>query len=323
MRGDKLINPLPLFDPHMGETLVEPLGRGPGWWAGAPSVLYDHRENVFYLYYRLRKPRGMGRGFRCIIAKSRDGRRFEPVWEASREDFDSPSIERGTLLITPERKHRLYLSYVDGESGKWRIDLLEANSFEKLNPHDRKKVLVPQDIGAEGVKDPVVIMIGRAYFMAVAYAVADVPEDCRDRLHATFDVHATGLAKTHTGIAVSHDGVRFQWLGEALAPGEGRWDAYTVRLTALLPAPPAFLVFYDGCQTVKENYEERTGMAITFDLLHYNKLTPDGPILVSPHASGSLRYVDVVPHDNALYFYYEYAREDGAHELRVSVVPRS
>lgn len=64
-------------------------------------------------------------------------------------------------------------------------------------------------------------------------------------------------------------------------------------------------------------------MAITFDLLHYNKLTPDGPILVSPHASGSLRYVDVVPHDNALYFYYEYAREDGAHELRVSVVPRS
>jgi hypothetical protein len=43
-------------------------------------------------------------------------------------------------------------------------------------------------------------------------------------------------------------------------------------------------------------------------------------VLASPHASGALRYMDVVPVGDELYFYYEAARPDGAHELRASVV---
>ncbi len=66
----------PLFDPEAGTTVVEPLDRGPGWWAGACSALYDERAGRFYLYYRLRKPRELGRGVECRIAESADGIRF-------------------------------------------------------------------------------------------------------------------------------------------------------------------------------------------------------------------------------------------------------
>ena len=82
-----------LFDPSEGETIIEPLGTGDGYWAGAPSVIYDQETERFYLYYRLRKPRPV-RGGLCRIDQSSDGVHFETIWEATKEDFDSPSIER-------------------------------------------------------------------------------------------------------------------------------------------------------------------------------------------------------------------------------------
>jgi hypothetical protein len=88
----------------------------------------------------------------------------------------------------------------------------------------------------------------------------------------------------------------------------------------VLYIPPVFNVFYDGSASVGENYEERTGLAITFDLMNYQHVTDSAPLLVSPHASGSLRYMDVVRLGEDIYYYYEYARPDGSHELRVNKV---
>ena len=39
---------------------------------------------------------------------------------------------------------------------------------------------------------------------------------------------------------------------------------------------------------------------------------------MSPY--GCIRYVEVLPVEDALYYYYEYTREDGSHELRASRV---
>jgi len=36
----------------------------------------------------------------------------------------------------------------------------------------------------------------------------------------------------------------------------------------------------------------------------------------SPH--GCIRYIEAVPVDGAIYYYYEWTREDGSHELRVT-----
>lgn len=41
---------------------------------------------------------------------------------------------------------------------------------------------------------------------------------------------------------------------------------------------------------------------------------------MAPHGSGSLRYLDAVVRDDAIYYYYEYARPDGSHELRMNRV---
>jgi len=103
-----------------------------------------------------------------------------------------------------------------------------------------------------------------------------------------------------------------------MSPPESGWNAYATRVSCVLYNPPIFNVFYDGGATVGENYEEKTGIAITFDLMNYHDVSAQAPILVSPHSSGSLRYMDVIRLNEYVYCYYEYARPDGSHELRVN-----
>jgi hypothetical protein len=166
-------------------------------------------------------------------------------------------------------------------------------------------------------------MIGGTTYMYISYGTKPgaLPNQARAGLHAQGDVFVTGMVKSHTGLAVSQDGVHFRWLGEVLSSTQGAWDNYCARLTSILPTPPFFTVFYDGSASVEQNYEEIAGMAITFDLQHFQKLTTDGPILRSPEGSGSLRYVEAVVHDGKIFYYYEMALADGSHELRVNVVP--
>jgi len=83
------------------------------------------------------------------------------------------------------------------------------------------------------------------------------------------------------------------------------------------------MAFYDGSSSVAENYEEKTGIAVTFDLKTYYSLSAGGASLISPNGTGSLRYVDVLAVGHELFYYYEIARPDGSHDLRVSVVERS
>jgi len=91
-------------------------------------------------------------------------------------------------------------------------------------------------------------------------------------------------------------------------------------LSTVVYIPPVFNVFYDGSEGVNENCEEKTGLAISFDLKHYERVTEAAPILTSPHASGSLRYMDAITIKDKIYYYYEYARPDGSHELRLNIM---
>jgi len=71
---------------------------------------------------------------------------------------------------------------------------------------------------------------------------------------------------------------------------------------------------YSGRSSIEETYEDGTGVAVSFDLKTFRKLTPDRPALQSVHATGSLRYSNVVVLDDEYVFYYEYARADGARD---------
>ena len=315
----KWFGTVPLFDPAEGQVVREAPGAGPGYWAGACSAI--HADGKFYLYYRLRKPRELGRGFECRVAESVDGLAFTDIWAAKKEEFGTSSVERASLFKTLEGDYRLYISYVDPADNRWRIDVMEADSPSDFKPSDRRKVLTGPEVGVEGVKDPIVLLMGRMHYMIVSYA-APTPEgkSAGDKaMHGTGDAYNTGLVKSYTGLATSGDGLNFEWQGNILDVGEG-WDAYESRITSLVYSPPVFNAFYDGIARVEENYEERTGLAVSFDLRRFEKITLAGPALVSPHASGSLRYIDAVQFEDRIYYYYEMARSDGAHDLMVSMV---
>ncbi|NPV08818.1 MAG: hypothetical protein HPY83_12765 [Anaerolineae bacterium] len=314
---------LRLFEPAQGQTVLEPTGSGKGYWVGAPGALYDDEADRFYLYYRVREPRPV-RGKECHVASSADGVCFQPVWTATQQDLGTTSMERSSLFRTPEGRWRLYLSYV-GEDAQWRIDYIEADRPERFDVRARRPVFRAADVDAEGVKDPWVARIGPLYYMLVSYAPRPERLSTQEKgtLHATGDVYNTGLTKSSTGLAISEDGVRWQWLGEVFPPSETGWDSWCARLGSLVYVPPVYLGFYDGAAGVEENYEERCGLAVSTDLWHFRRVTVAGPALTSPHASGCVRYVDGLYARGAYWFYYEFARPDGSHELRVSrVVPK-
>lgn len=306
------------FDPEQGQTVIEPLGSGPGWWAGAPSAYWNGER--FYLSYRLRRPQPE-RGGETRIAVSDDGVRFATIWTGTKVQFDTPSIERSALLRTDDGHWRLYVSYVDGADGRWRIDLLEADAPDAFNPAERVPILTAADIGAEGVKDPWVCRLGGEWQMIASYAPTPTASVAHDQLHGTRDVYNTGLSKSLTGLATSADGRHWQWQGPILEPRETGWDAYAARLNTVVWRAPLFVGFYDGSASVAENYEERCGMAYSFDLRHWQRVSATGPVVgAAQPGPGGVRYVEAVQGPHWIRYYYEWTRPDGAHELRTSLV---
>ena len=323
--------PLPLFDPCSGEVVLTPEAEGPGFWVGAPTIVRDEAGGAFLLCYRRRRPRGheSDRGYVSLVAESTDGVNFETVWGVTKEELDSTSIEKSCIVQSPSGGYLYYTSYVDPVDQRWRTDVVETSSLDSLDIKRRQRVFTAESASRqsgdpiEGVKDPNVFLVGGVYHMLLSVAErADDKSTADDaRLHRSSDVFNTGLVIATSALATSTDGILFQWQGRCLTVGEpGSWDAYQARLGSILRVGSLWYGFYDGTSSHEGNYEERTGLAQSNDLRSWTKITPDAPLLSVPHASGSVRYVDVLPVDNKLHYYYEVVRPDGSHDLRRSVV---
>jgi hypothetical protein len=292
------------FDPAAGETILAPAAPGPGNWVGCPSVLHDPARGTVLLTYRRRRPRGgpsPDRGYECGIAESADGVHFEEISTLTKDAFAATSMERFCLHRDPSGRYLLYVSYEHPDDGRWRIDVIEADAPDAFDPSAARTVLTPAATGTDAVKDPYVVRVGPAYYMYVSTFLA-----------------AAGPAPT--SLAVSLDGVEFRWLGEALGVGEG-WDRHQARLSCVIRRGALFLGLYDGAGGPEEDTEERLGVAVSSDLVRWQRLSVDAPWRVSPHATGSLRYPDALELDGVLHLYYECARDDGSHELRLNRLP--
>lgn len=157
----------PVFDPEKGKTVIQPEGKGYGYWVGGHSVVYDPDGKKFYLYYRIRSPLGKGRGAKCRIAESTDGIKFTDIWEATKEELDAESIEVGSLIRDPASGNwRLYISY-EIRGGLWRVDLVESDSLRNLDAVHHRTVMQPQDYGLTSVKDPRIYIVGGLYMAFV------------------------------------------------------------------------------------------------------------------------------------------------------------
>ena len=322
----KSVGSLPLFDPLDGTVVVDPPGDGAGYWAGAPSAVYSHANSSFYLSCRLRTPLRdsgrSGRGEETVIAASSDGVSFERVWSAHKDDFEALSIEKSCLVMAPDGRYRLYVSYSSRHDFRWHIDMIEAPDPRDLDPATRSTVLGPENTGTEGVKDPVIYIVGGLWHLYANMAPRPETSDWSklDRMHRESNAFVSGEIACPTGLATSADGVRFCWEGEVIPCGTA-WDAYLARISTLVYTPPVFTAIYDGRPNSGANYSDTPGLAITSDLRTFHKVDMGRGLMRSPHGFGTLRYVEALVVGDAIHYFYEMERPDLAHELRTIAVP--
>jgi hypothetical protein len=300
------------FAPAAAVVVEGPPGPGAGHWAGAPGAFSDG-ESV-YLAYRLRWPRPR-RGGELRIARG-DGEQFQTIWRATREDFASPSIERCAIL-RDSRRWRLYLSYVDGVDGRWRIDVIEAGTPDTFDPSARRPALDADMARAVAVKDPWLRRVGDRWWMFVSYGERP-PAD--RKLHESGDALSTGAVKSETGLAKSVDGLRWKWEGRVFAAATKGWDRATARLTTAFRSGDGWLGLYDGASDIAENYEERCELARSADLRTWERLG-SGPAIGAAGGPGTVRYVESVIFRDRIRYFFERTRGDGAHELCTSSIP--
>lgn len=284
-----------LPDPAKGVVAIEAEGTGPGHWAGAPSAVAQDSE--IFLAYRLRRPLSEGRGGAVVVARSADGENFQTLMSVTKEEMEAESLERPTLVRTPEGRWRLYLSCATPGTKHWRVTVTEAAHPAEFDV-TRSETVLPGDEKV-GVKDPVITYRGGQWHLwASCHPLADPDE----------------ADQMTTEYATSPDGLAWTWHGTALSGTVGRWDSRGTRVTAVIFDGGAMTAFYDGRASAAENYEERTGIAVGTE----EELTAigAGPAASSPYDGGGLRYLDVVPLPVGGYrLYYEMTREDGSHAL--------
>lgn len=317
---------LPRFEPSAGNVVAEPPGEGYGYWAGAPSALYDPESRSFYCYARFRWPLGERRGGLCRVLASQDpdapAAEWETVWEATREQFGASSVERASLIRDPvSGEWRLYLSAeaaqpYDRNPATWRVELLQASAIQALEPRERRIVMDASMYGFSHVKDPVVLVVGGEYLALTSVAWKE----------QHLDPGADGLMRSRgRGMIALHrswDGIDFPTAQVLAEAGPHGWGGINVRPSALVYVPPVWTLLFDEGLSRADTYDEQCMLAVSTDLSTWRRLTPShAPWVRSPHASGSVRYVDVVLVGQTVHFFYEYTRPDRAHELRHVAVP--
>lgn len=300
-----------------GTVIREPVGKEQGYWVGCPGAYYDAAERAWYLTYRIRRPRGVApdRGGEVRIARSTDLVRWDDVLTIRKDQYNSASIERSCLHRGKDGLWRYFTSYVDPADGRWCTALMKAAKVEQLDPAKREVIFTAAPLKLEGVKDPWILEENGVYYLFLSIAIP-TPKTT-DGSHATLDIFNTGECKSGTGLATSRDLDHWEWQGVVMAPGDSGWDKYCRRINSVMPLSGKYLAFYDGSASHLENYEEKTGLAVSVDLRHWQVLTPAGPKFTSPHTSTSLRYIDAKFANGKWHLFHEFARPDGAHDMRM------
>jgi hypothetical protein len=306
-----------LRDPRV---VREPVSGGAGYWVGAPGVFYARDEPAFYLTYRIRRPRGVepDRGGEARIARSVDLIQFDDVWGVTKDVYGSASIERSAICKDANGTWRYFTSFVDPADGRWCVSVVTGPDVRRLDATRARRLFTAAPLGLEGVKDPWLFEDQGIHYMVLSVATP-TPRTAAGS-HATLDIFNTGDCVSATGLARSRDLESWEWLGVVFAPEASGWDTYCRRINSIVRHNGTYLGFYDGSASHLENYEEKTGLAVSTDLRSWTSLTSEGPALTSPSASGSLRYLDLVASTDRLWTFYEWARDDGAHDLRIAPI---
>ena len=313
----------PITEDLINGTIVrEPVGDEQGYWAGAPGWVWDQTDKAAYICYRIRRPRGVepDRGGESRIARTTDFESFEDIWSVHKDAYNSASIEKSTLKRGKDGQFRYFTSYVSPENGRWCTTINKAPNIKELDPNNTQRLFTATDLGLEGVKDPWILEEDGKYSLFLSVAIDT--STTKDSSHDTLDIFNTGECVSATALATSTDLDNWDWQGVILKPeGDTAWDKYCRRINSVLPLNGKYYAFYDGSEGHHQNYEERTGMAVSTDLKDWTILSPEEPCITSPYTTGSLRYIDAQHHGKDILFMYELTRANGAHEMRMKKFP--
>lgn len=306
-----------------GQIILHPVGDEKGYWVGAPGAFYAADEKAWYLTYRIRRPRGVApdRGGEARIARSTDLKTWEDIWSVTKDKYDSASIERSAIRKGKDGTWHYITSYVDPADGRWCVVSMKASDPRKIDPAKRQVIFTAAPLGLEGIKDPWIFEADGKFQMILSVAMPTPKTG--DQSHSSLDIFNTGECVSATALASSSDLEKWEYHGVVLKPEGAGWDCYCRRINSIAGLGGRAFAFYDGSASHLDNYEEKTGIATSVDLKNWKTLTPNGPAFTSPHASGSLRYIDAQVLGEEVFLFYEFARKDGAHDLRVVTMDKA
>jgi hypothetical protein len=344
-----------LIDQQKARVLVSANESSSGFWFGGGNLLPDE-NGVIWLCGRYRNAGDARtgvekgeRGLECAVFRSDDGgRNFDKVlsWskaDLSRENGVVLSIEGTALHRLPDGSVELFIStekersypapfagYQKPGTGVWSIDRMVGDSVEGLDPTTLEPVLENGDRPEYlHVKDPVVF------------------DEASQGTILLFCSHPFTWASANTGLAVRAPGSRqFELRSWELVPRGAVWDIASTRLTARLRIPqvglfaeekPCSVYFYDGCECVRQLEEsekakkrprgyscEEIGGALfgwDEDFPELERLSCLEPLFLSPHGTGSSRYVDVIQTADGLLATWQQSQPDRSQPLVGHAVP--
>jgi len=304
-------------DPAAGRRVLEPEGRGPGFWVGAPCVFADPVSGERWLYVRWRNPRpgratrpdDRTRGWRCSVFALEDGPdgapQLHPVWELTKEELGARSIEGAALRRRGDRVE-LFLSWeTHTRPPRWRVDVLSAEHPRAWRASERRPVAWDLPAArALSVKDPVLFEHGGREHLAVDY------------------FRAWRRPWSSTALLTDDGSGGFRYQGDVFpAAARSRWARALVRVTDVLPDTDGVVAFVDGTDRPAGVCEEASGLAVGGGPGRLELLDPEAPAFRSRSATGSCRYWFAEPRPQGLRLWYEHAEPGGEHALRCCEVP--
>lgn len=287
------------------------------------------------------------RGLKLAIFRSQDnGRTFQEHTSFTKAqlnvgDREVLSIEGSALQIN-DNNVELFVStektnigypppfegFLKPGAGVWTIDRLAAPTISNLNDAAIETVLQSDDPEHLHIKDPFLAEVEGATVLM-------------------FCSHPFSWSSSNTGYSIREQQETFSSAAFESFPRGTTWDVAMTRGTCVVPAPRvgeaaetrASLLFYDGGECLRNHNEhaaavkrprgysceELGGVAwlTNGDFGSIKRISKYQPMFVSPHGTGSSRYVDVCETEHGYYATWQQSQPDFSQPLVMNFLSRS
>ena len=341
-----------LVDQEKAKIIVPAQENSSGFWFGGGNMVQDRVGNLYVTgrYRNFGDSRtGTGKGLRglelAIFRSSDKGKTFHKVKSFSKQDlkiqdWEVLSIE-GTALNMTDKGVELYISteklnrpFPEGleqfhkpGTGSWTIELMKAETVEKLGEGSYKTILESRDPRWFNMKDPFLYHRENGD-MILGYCT-----------------HPFNWSSSNTGYVMRKKGMDgFTEQENSFFPRGFCWDVGITRGTALVPVPKtglfkgsrSSLFFYDGGEAMRSyeahsnavnrprgySCEEIGGVAVIEDSVmeSVERLSAELPLFISPRGTGCSRYVDVLVTEDGYYVTWQQSQENFSQPLVMNFV---